>query len=720
MRRPTVFEIFTAFALITLIALAAPARLSAAPLLEAGDASISRSDATGTWTLTAGGTTLTLVLDPARDFAIARLVTASGLSWTSVARPDSAVRVGGQTFQLGNRSAGFALLGVTTSADGDRLRLNATFELASQKLRVTRHYAIASGSPTFEAWTTYEPSGGSLTLSELDALRIALPAGTIHTLTGLRGDNSDVVSDSVFTLQHHLLSNGERLEIGAESRSSESSVPWIAVDGAKDEFFAALMWSGAWSLSAERSGTALTISAGLASTTTTITGAVDGPHVLFGAVPGGLAQASEALRSYVITGLRGGRALRPLVTYNTWFAYGTRVDQASMMAEMERAAMLGTELFVLDAGWYERAGAQGLWDFDSGLGTWKADPGRFPDGLRPLREYAHELGMKFGVWVEPERVDRSMLREAGVDETWLATHDGNYGSDDTALLCLSLPAARRWIESWLDALIAEVQPDYLKWDNNLWVNCDRSGHGHGAEDGNFAQINGLYDVLAAIRERYPDLLIENVSGGGNRLDLGMLRYSDVAWMDDRTAPSIHVRHNLEGLTAAFPPAYLLSFVTDHESEPLRDAADLPLYMRSRMSGVLGLCFRASDVSDADWNVLQREIDIYKSTRGMLISAAGSLLTAQAQPENGPSWDVLQTTAAGSLQAVIWAFQSDDGVNQVRVTPVGLEPTATYVVTSVDSGPLGEATGHALMTDGIDIQQSPISAAHILIIRAQQP
>ena len=85
-------------------------------------------------------------------------------------------------------------------------------------------------------------------------------------------------------------------------------------------------------------------------------------------------------------------------------------------------------------------------------------------------------------------------------------------------------------------------------------------------------------------DSYPDMLIENVSGGGNRLDLGMLRYTDVAWMDDRTAPSVHVRHNVEGLSAVFPPAYLLSFLTDHEGEPLHDSPDISLYVRSRMAG----------------------------------------------------------------------------------------------------------------------------------------
>src|SRR5207248_516487 len=185
----------------------------------------------------------------------------------------------------------------------------------------------------------------------------------------------------------------------------------------------------------------------------------------------------------------------------------------------------------------------------------------------------------------------------------------DYGSDHAALICLASGAARAWLLARVSALVDAVQPDYVKWDNNAWVNCDRAGHGHGATDGNFAQVSGLYQVLEALRAQYPDLLIENVSGGGNRLDFGMLRYTDVAWMDDRTTPSVHVRHNLEGLAAAFPPAYLLSFVTDQVGEPLHDAPDLPLYVRSRMGGALGLCFRTADLSADDGVDLGKEIEI---------------------------------------------------------------------------------------------------------------
>ena len=189
-------------------------------------------------------------------------------------------------------------------------------------------------------------------------------------------------------------------------------------------------------------------------------------------------------------------------------------------------------------------------------------------------------------------------------------------------------------------------------------------------------------------------------------------------MDDRTAPSVHVRHNIQGLSALFPPAYLLSFVTDHVDEPLHGGPDLPLYFRSRMQATLGLCFLSADLTDADAAAISNEIAIYKNIRDTLSVAAGALLTPQAAASNGPAWDVLQEAVNGSDQLLVHAFQSDDGVDTFNVRPKGLGPSTSYNVWSVDAGFLGSASGDDLMTSGIDIVQSPATAAHILIITAR--
>src|SRR4029077_17869109 len=123
--------------------------------------------------LSAGGASLTLALDPSRDFGIVSLVSASGTSWTTNVAADSTVRVGTRSLALGNRAAGFAYRDVAVSPRGRGLQLDATFRLAADELTVTRHYAIVSGSPSFEAWTTYEGTGASI--ADLNALQITVP-----------------------------------------------------------------------------------------------------------------------------------------------------------------------------------------------------------------------------------------------------------------------------------------------------------------------------------------------------------------------------------------------------------------------------------------------------------------------------------------------------------------------------------------------------------------
>ena len=690
-----------------------------------GDASIERDTAAGTYALYAGGAALTLAVDSSRDFEVLSLISASGRTWSIAGASDSLIRTGGRTLALGNRASGFEYRGATVDSHAGSLQLHVSYALPAANLVVTRHYAVVPGSPSFEAWTSFTASGLPVTVADLNALALTVPAGTLTWLTGLQGDAANVPTDGSFTLEQKTLAVGETFTVGATRRASEQTVPWIAIDSpaaagaaGTDEFYAALMWSGAWALSVNRSSAGLVVMLGLAPMSTTVQTSVDGPHVVFGATSGGRAQGTAALRSYILEGIRGGRPLTPLVTYNTWYAYGTAIDEPTIHGEMERAARLGVELFVVDAGWYPGAGADGPSDFDAGLGSFTADPDRFPNGLAPLRDYAHSLGLKFGLWVEPERTSLALVVENGGREEWLATAGGDYGSDHAGQICLAGASARQWLLGRLTSLIEDVHPDYLKWDNNMFINCDRAGHGHGATDGNFAHIAGLYDLLSTLRTRYPNLLIENVSGGGNRLDVGMLRYTDAGWMDDRTAPSVHVRHNLEGLGVVFPPAYLLSFVTDHESEPLHDAPDLSLYFRSRMAGALGLCFRSDSLSEGDESSIEREIAIYKAIRDTISVAAAALLTPQTGADNPPTWDVLQETAWGDTQLVISAFQLDDGERTVNVKPSGLLPDSDYTVESVDAGTLGTVTGRALMTSGIDLVQSPTTAAHILLITAQ--
>lgn len=631
--------------------------------------------------------------------------------------PDSTATINGTQAALGAAAAGWVLDGVASEDTDNERRLVFTFRSQRAPLVAVRSYACYTGSPAIETWTTYRATSGSVTLTNLNVWQTTVPGTAIDYVFGLRGDAAGLTVEDSFSLQRASLAAGEPLTLREQNRSTEQYLPMIGADLAGREFFGGLMWSGSWQIQAAGAGEGQSrITAGLPGISFSVDTAhpLETPHGFFGVTGGSRSEIAAAVHAFVMNGIRQGRPLQPLATYNTWFSYGVDYDQEQLTDEMTAAASVGVELFVVDAGWWSGAGSGG--DYTSGLGTWQQDARRFPDGLGALRDYAHALGMQFGIWVEPERVALSTVgRPQQAQQSWLASNSGNFGSSNAGQICLASPAARQWVLDNLFAFLDEVRPDYLKWDNNMWVNCNRTGHGHGTSDGNFTHVKALYDVLAALRERYPDMRIENCSQGGNRADFGMMRYTDTAWMDDRTSPAVHVRHNLQGLMTFFPPAYLLSFVLN-DSEPIADSPDLPLFLRSRMPGILGLTYRAAELTETDRDNLASEITTYKRLREITSHASGALLTDQASPEGGPAWDVVQEIRADTAEGVIFAFQNDGAVPGVLVQPRGLEPATVYSVTDQDSGSSRTATGAALMADGIEIMESFASAAHVLVLR----
>ncbi len=352
-----------ALAAVLSAAIVSAPEMSADAVVRAGTAFILNVPESGEWTIGAHGTTLTMVVNANQDFRVARLATWSGETHALGSLPDSQITAGGKTVPFGNRAAGFVFRSVSTSVSGSTVRLDVTYDLPPARLRATRHYGATSGSPTFETWTTFTPLGSPVALSNLTPLTLTIPPGTLHLVNGLQGDDATTARDTAFTRQQRTLEPGERLSLGAPGRSSEQTVPWIAADSGADVFYSGLLWSGAWSLTAERNAAGIGLTLGLGSMTTTASSTIDGPHAFFGVVRGGVDAASAALRSFIVNGLRGGRAFDPLVTYNTWYAYGAAIDEKSMRDEIDGAAALGAELFVLDAGWYPGAGRGGAGDF---------------------------------------------------------------------------------------------------------------------------------------------------------------------------------------------------------------------------------------------------------------------------------------------------------------------------------------------------------------------
>jgi len=712
---------------LALVALLAGSRAEAQThvIVSQGDAAIAQDSAAASWTISASALAVTLGLDANQALVVRRIANLrSGRALIDAPEPDTQLTLNDQQIVLAEGRTGLHYEGARSAMWHGGVHLTFTYSHQALHATISRHYASYPSSPVIETWTTIQTAEGAdpLVVACPVGWQLSVPAGTVRWINGLRGDAPDVPNDEAFSIGERDLSPGESLTLAAHRRSSERFVPFVMIDNGSDEWFGGVQWSGSWRITAARGDAAIAVALEYPDVTSTLSGGrtLEVPHSFFGSVSGGRSAVSGALRGFLRMGVRMGRPITPLITYNTWFQYGARIDEPTLLDEIDRTASLGVELFVVDAGWYTGAGALGFNDFESGLGTWTTDEGRFPSGLRALADQAHARGMKFGLWVEPGRVS---LDTVGVDglarPEWLAQHDGVNVTTTSGQLCYGSRAAREWVRQKLFALIDTVQPDYLKWDNNAWVNCNRTSHDHGASDGNLAQVQGLYDILQSLRDRYPDLLIENVADGGSRIDFGILRYSDVAWMDDRTSPPIRVRHNLEGLSSVLPPGYLLSFVLDAVDRRLADSPDPIADIRSSMFGVLGFAFRSPGLRDWLADLFRQAIVDYSQFRDILERADTILLTEQAPAPDESAWDAVEVLNGSTGEAVLFAFHQENANDRVRLSPRGLRPDVTYRVTSLDAGDLGTSRGDDLMADGIEIVQGSGTQAHILVLRVVQ-
>jgi alpha-galactosidase len=681
------------------------------------DAFVRRDAGTDRWAIGNRNVLLSIAFDTSGTLAIQSLANAvTGDTSPISAAADFSVTAGSEDIELSRRKLTFS--GANASETDSGVVLTFVFEHPALRLRFSRSYAAYPESPVIETWTRIESLANPdpITLSRLVGWQITMSAAPIKYVAGLRS-YAQPGELGAFDIVEHDVEDDVPWEIGGDRRSTEDYLPFVSIDDGRNTFFGGIMWSGAWRLLAERHDGRLRVTASYPeSPAVSPSRPIEIPHAFFGLVSHGPAAESTAVRQFILNGPRAGRPFTPLVTYNTWFAFGTLISEGVLRREIDRIASLGVELFVVDAGWYTDWDRASVVDFEAGLGRLLEDPDRFPSSLASLVEHTHAAGMRFGLWVEPERVALDLLGELGVDEAWLATQNGGYGFDKVAQVCLAGAPAREWLVDRLSKMIETIRPDYLKWDNNGWINCTREGHGHGTADGNFAHVDGLYEVLREIRRRFPDLIIENVSGGGNRLDFGMLSLTDVGWMDDHTSPSSHVRHNLEGLTSVLPPAYLLSFVMGGAGESIDLYSDLPNIVRSRMPGVLGLTFRMAELADDAIQMMTAEIEHYKGYRNFLQRASATLLSRQAPLFD--SWDLLQEVTDDGLYAVMYAFKNPLSDDRLRVYPRGLRDEVVYEVWSEDLGLLGTAAGQSIMIDGIELNQYPgTSQAHVLVLVA---
>ncbi len=376
--------------------------------------------------------------------------------------------------------------------------------------------------------------------------------------------------------------------------------------------------------------------------------------------------------------------------YNSWEATYFSLSYEGQVELAHKAASIGVELFCVDDGWF--GGRRN--DF-AGLGDWTVSSDVFPNGLEPLIEEVHRLGMQFGLWVEPEMVnpDSDLYRS---HPDWVLHFPGRPRTEARNQLILDFgrPEVVQYIEGVLSDLLDRYAIDFIKWDMNR--NATEPGSTAG-RDIWWRHCAAVYGIIDRVRHKHPSLQIESCSGGGGRIDLGILGRTDQVWTSDNTDALDRIRIQ-EGFSLAYPARVMESWVTHERNHQTYRVSTAATRFDVAMRGALGIGSSLNQLSEEELREYAAYIAFYKRLRHIV--QGGRLYRLQRLEKYQAS--VIEYVLPDASEAVYSVVTRDYQIGWTRPpAPLkGLDPRGIYVAFDRDNQPLLQATGFDLMTFGI--------------------
>lgn len=491
--------------------------------------------------------------------------------------------------------------------------------------------------------------------------------------------------------------------------AAHQHVPFFAVsdenacETAGRVWYGLLHWSGDFDIDIERSfDNQVTITAGVGDYDTVITlkkgESFETPVLTVGFAAGGYEEMSKTLYDYQYDVLLPHERIKKIfpIIYNSWYPYEFDVNEEKCLGFIEKAKRIGAELFVIDDGWFVRRKNE-----TDGLGDWWCDAEKFPRGLAPVADKAHELGMLFGLWIEPEMVNPgSDLYKAHPEWVLSFPNRENTKKRHQYVLNLAREDVFEFCRDTLDRIITEFNLDYLKWDMNSYI----AESGENLGDMRIKYIKNLYRLWEHMNKKYPNLLLENCASGGGRSDYGMAPYADRINRSDNS-DSCDVLKIHEGFSTIFLPRLAGgagNICVNPHGYSLRN---VPLKFRAElgMTGSMSVGINILKSSEEELEELTKYIAEYKTIRHITQNAYFYRL-ASAFTGNIAAWEYL---ARSGDEAIVFVFANDcNFVLSVPPTPIklrGLERKALY---SVSGEGMKDMTVHGDYLEKVGINVKP--------------
>ena len=375
---------------------------------------------------------------------------------------------------------------------------------------------------------------------------------------------------------------------------------------------------------------------------------------------------------------------------NNWEATYFGFDAEKLLKIAGEAADLGLDMLVLDDGWFGKRN-----DDNSGLGDWFVNEKKLGCTMKELVDRVNALGLKFGIWLEPEMVseDSDLYR---THPDWVLQIPGREPnrSRNQLVLDLSRKEVREYMKKFIDDTLSCANISYVKWDMNRSVDNVYSAADPTLSQGAIRHkyVLGLYEVMEDMLTRHTDLLLEGCSGGGGRFDAGMLYYAPQIWCSDNTDAIERLRIHY-GTSFGYP----MSSVSAHVSvcPNHQNGRVTPFKTRGicAMQGSFGYELDLSKLSEEDKAEARRQIAVYNENWELFQSGSYYRLNSPMENHDYTAWSSVSKDQRKASLSVIYT-DLHGNPKPVRVKLKGLKKDASYDVDGT------VYTGTALMRGGL--------------------
>ena len=413
------------------------------------------------------------------------------------------------------------------------------------------------------------------------------------------------------------------------------------------------------------------------------------PEAILAYSGSGLGELSEAyhwlFRERLARGSWRDKA-RP-VAINNWEATYFDFDEQKLLAIAKAAKKLGIELFVLDDGWFGQRD-----DDTTSLGDWQVNLAKLPGGLDSIARKVEALGMRFGIWIEPEMVSRSsnLYAEHAEWAVGIPTRPRTEGRNQY-VLDMSRPEVVDYLFETISAVLGSAPISYVKWDMNRNITEPFSPALPAWRQGEFLHryILGVYALYERLTKAFPGILFESCAGGGGRFDPGMLAFAPQAWVSDDTDAIERLRIQW-GTSLAYPLSSMSAHVSAVPNHQVGRVTPLATRAAVAFFGVFGYALDPTTLSDQERMEVAGQVAFYKKWRELF--QRGRFLRLLSPFEGDRNQVAWMTVAEDRRSAVVAHYRilSDPNPGPQRLRRRGLDASASYRLSTWPAG--GEAEG----------------------------